>query len=409
LEQLGRANNAEGFSMRALVLTALMVLVSLQWADSADAQRRRAQPRATAAAVAPTPAGAQHVAIVDGRTGILLACDDCETPIPPASMSKLMTILIVAERLQSGAITEATSYPVSENAWRNGAMSDGSHMFLELNSQVRVADLIRGAIIVSANDACIVLAEGISGSEEAFVAEMNRRAGELGLRSARFRNVTGLPDPEHVISAAHLARLARHLITTYPDIYRLYSQRTFTYNNRTQENRNPLLGAFTGADGVKTGHTSDSGYGLVGSAVLNDQRRVIVFNGTRTMAERRSEALRLMRSAFHDYEVVTLAEPNAVVGEAQVYLGGRSTVPLVAPGGVFVGATHAARAGLTAHVAYQGPIRAPIAEGQEIAKLVVEGPGFPRREYPLIAGQRVGGANWFAQAWTGLVRTFGGP
>lgn len=394
--------------MRALILTALMALVSLQWADTADAQRRRPQARPAAAAAQPTPAGAQHVTVLDGRTGILLACDDCETPVPPASMSKLMTILIVAERLQSGAITQDTTYAVSENAWRNGAMSDGSHMFLELNSRVRVGDLIRGAIIVSANDACIVLAEGISGSEEAFVAEMNRRAGELGLRSARFRNVTGLPDPEHVISTADLARLARHLITTYPDIYRLYSERTFTFNNRTQENRNPLLGAFTGADGVKTGHTADSGYGLVGSAVLNDQRRIIVFNGTRTMAERRSEALRLMRAAFHDYEVIALAEPNAVVGEAAVYLGGRNTVPLVAPGGVYVGATHAARAGLTAHISYQGPIRAPIAQGQEVAKLVVEGPGFPRREYPLVAGRRIGGANWFAQAWTGIMRTFGG-
>lgn len=394
--------------MRALILTALMALVSLQWADTADAQRRRPQARPAAAAAQPTPAGAQHVTVLDGRTGILLACDDCETPVPPASMSKLMTILIVAERLQSGAITQDTTYAVSENAWRNGAMSDGSHMFLELNSRVRVGDLIRGAIIVSANDACIVLAEGISGSEEAFVAEMNRRAGELGLRSARFRNVTGLPDPEHVISTADLARLARHLITTYPDIYRLYSERTFTFNNRTQENRNPLLGAFTGADGVKTGHTADSGYGLVGSAVLNDQRRIIVFNGTRTMAERRSEALRLMRAAFHDYEVIALAEPSAVVGEAAVYLGGRNTVPLVAPGGVYVGATHAARAGLTAHISYQGPIRAPIAQGQEVAKLVVEGPGFPRREYPLVAGRRIGGANWFAQAWTGMMRTFGG-
>jgi serine-type D-Ala-D-Ala carboxypeptidase (penicillin-binding protein 5/6) len=391
--------------MRALVLTALMAMASLQWADTADAQRRRGQARPAAAAA---QAGAQHVAILDARTGILLSCDDCETPVPPASMSKLMTILLVAERLQAGTITENTTYPVSEYAWRNGAMSDGSHMFLELNSRVRVGDLVRGAIIVSANDACIALAEGISGSEEAFVAEMNRRAGELGLRSARFRNVTGLPDPEHRISTGDLARLARHLINNHPDIYRLYSQRTFTFNNRTQENRNPLLGAFTGADGVKTGHTNDSGYGLVGSALLNDQRRIIVFNGTRTMAERRSEALRLMRAAFHDFEVVTLAEPNAVLGEAQVYLGGRSTVPLVAPQGVYVGATHAQRAGLTAHIAYRGPIRAPIAQGQEVATLIVEGPGFARREYPLVAGRRVGGANWFAQAWVGLLRTFGG-
>ncbi len=391
--------------MRALFLPLLMAALLFSLADSADARRA---PRRTAAPPAPALLGAQHAVIMDGATGVLLACDDCETPIPPASMSKLMTILMVAERIHAGSINENTTFAVSENAWRHGAQSDGSHMFLEINSQVRVGDLIRGVIIVSANDACIALAEGMSGSEEAFVAEMNRRAGELGLRSARFRNATGLPDPEHVISTADLARLARHLIVTYPEIYRLYSQRTFTYNNRTQENRNPLLGAFTGADGVKTGHTADSGYGLIGSAELNGQRRIIVFNGTATMAERRSEAERLMRASFFDYDVVTLAAANAPVGEAQVYLGGRSRVPLVSARPIIVGVPHRVRDGLTAHIRYDGPLRAPIAQGQEIARLVVEGPGFPRREYPLVAQRRIGGANWFAQAWVGMLRTFGG-
>lgn len=390
--------------MRALLLPLLMAALLLSLTDSADARRAA---RRTEAAPAPALMGAQHTAIMDGATGVLLACDDCETPIPPASMSKLMTILVVADRLRAGAITEDTVFQVSENAWRHGAQSDGSHMFLDINSRVRVGDLIRGVIIVSANDACIALAEGISGSEEAFVAEMNRRAAELGLRSARFRNVTGLPDPEHVISTADLARLARHLIRTYPEIYRLYSQRSFTYANRTQENRNPLLGAFAGADGVKTGHTSDSGYGLIGSAELNGERRIIVFNGTATMAERRSEAARLMRAAFYDYDVVRLAEAGAPIGEAEVYLGGRSRVPLMSTRPIVIGVPHRVRDGLTAHIRYQGPLRAPIARGQEVARLVVEGPGFPRREYPLVAQRRVGGANWFAQAWVGLMRTFG--
>lgn len=391
--------------MRAFAMI-FLVLCAAVLPASAQPRRGRAAPPAPVAA--PAPAGAQHVTVMDGETGILLACDQCETPIPPASMSKLMTILIVAERLASGRINENTRLRVSENAWRHGAMSSGSHMFLELNSEVRVGDLLRGVMIVSANDACVVLAEGLSGSEAAFVAEMNRRAGELGLRSARFRNVTGLDDPEHMISSADLARLARHIIRTHPQIYRLYSQPTFAYNNHTQENRNPLLGAFTGADGVKTGHTDASGYGLVGSAVLNGQRRIIVFNGTRTMAERRSEAERLMRSAFYDYDIVRLAQPNAPVGEAQVWLGGRDTVPLVAPDGIAIGVPHTARAGLTARIEYRGPLRAPIAEGAEVAKLVVEGPSFPRREYPLQAARRVGGANWFAKAWTGLTLTLFG-
>jgi D-alanyl-D-alanine carboxypeptidase (penicillin-binding protein 5/6) len=351
---------------------------------------------------------ARHVAIMDGATGLLLYCDECETPMPPASMSKLMTVLLVAEHLAAGDMTLETNYTVSERAWRQGAVSDGSHMFLELGSQASVRDLLTGVITVSANDACIVLAEGISGSEEAFVLEMNRRAQALGLTSARFRNTTGLPDPEHVISSADLARLARHLISAYPELYRLYSQPSFTYNNRTQQNRNPLLGAFAGADGVKTGHTNASGYGLVGSAALEGSRRIIVFNGTRSMAERRSEAQRLMSAAFHDFAAQRLYETGAEVGAAEVWLGGRESVPLVAQSDIIVGGPRSVQAGLSARIIYDGPVHAPIEEGAVVARLVVEGSGFETREYPLAAGARVGRANVFARAWTGLILTLGG-
>jgi len=352
---------------------------------------------------------AQHLAILDGETGLLLYCEACEQPMPPASMSKLMTVLVVAEQLRAGRITLDTQFTVSENAWRHGAMSDGSHMFLALNAQVRVRDLLRGVIIVSANDACITLAEGLFGSEEAFVAEMNRRAQALGLRSARFRNATGLPDPDHVISAADLARLARDLILTYPELYDIYSQTEFTYNNRTQRNRNPLLGAFAGADGVKTGQTDASGYGLVGSAVLDGRRRIIVFNGLRTMAERREEGLRIMRAAFHDFAAHRIASAGEPVGEAQVRLGSRASVPLVAQSEIAVGGPRSVLSGLTARIVYNGPISAPIAEGDVVAQLVVEGPGFDRREFPLAAGRRVGRANPFARAWEGLRLTLFGP
>lgn len=350
-----------------------------------------------------------HVAIVDGASGTLLYCDDCRTPMPPASMSKLMTVLVVADRLRSGQLSMDTRFRVSERAWRHGAMSDGSHMFLELNSEVSVRDLLTGVIVVSANDACIVLAEGIAGSEEAFVAMMNRRAQELSLRSARFRNTTGLPDPDHVISAADLAALTRYVIATYPDIYRLYSQRSFTYNNRTQENRNPLLGAVEGADGVKTGHTSESGYGLVGSAVLNGQRRIVVFNGADSMAERRSEGIRLMRAAFHDFAVHRIAAAGEVVGEARVRLGGRRTVPLVARQDIYVGAPRAIVGGLRASIRYRGPMPAPVREDAVVAQLVVEGPGFETQRFDLVAGRTVGRANWFARAWEGLRLSLFGP
>jgi D-alanyl-D-alanine carboxypeptidase (penicillin-binding protein 5/6) len=389
---------------RALGAMAMVIVLAL--ATSADAQRRRSRTPAPP----PPPAIAQHVTIMDGATGALLYCDDCETPIPPASMAKLMTVLLVLERLRDGEISYDTRYTVSEYAWReHGAMSSGSHMFLPINAEVSVRDLIQGAVIVSANDACVVLAEGIAGSEEAFVALMNRRAEELGLRSARFRNVTGLDHPEQRVSSADLARLARYIIQTFPEFYPAYARREFSFNNRTQQNRNPLLGAFAGADGVKTGHTDESGYGLVGSAVLNDQRRIIVFNGLPTMASRNSEAQRLMRAAFNDYTIARLATAGDEIGQARVRLGSRRNVPLVAQGDIVIGGARGVQENLTAHIVYDGPLRAPIAEGDLVARLVIEGPEFQTQEFPLAAGRRVGRANWFSRAWEGLRLTLFGP
>lgn len=376
----------------------LLVVVAMAWAMAgAPASAQRLE----------TPA--QHVAIMDGATGILLSCDDCEAPIPPASMSKLMTVLIVAERLQAGAISMDTRFPVSPYAWReHGAPSGGSHMFLPVNSQVSVRDLLRGAIIVSANDACVVLAEGIAGSEEAFVALMNARAQELGLRSARFRNATGVDDPEHRISTADLARLARHLIAAHPELYQIYAERSFSFDGHTQENRNPLLGAFDGADGMKTGHTDESGYGLIGSAVLNGQRRIIVFNGARSMAERRSEGVRIMRAAFNDYSVSRLAAAGEQLGEAQVRLGSRRAVPLLAQGDIAIGGRRGVQNGLSARIVYDGPLPAPVREGDVVARLVIEGPGYETQTFPLTAGRRIGRADPFSRAFEGLRLTLFG-
>lgn len=369
--------------------------------------------RAQAPAPAPTLAGdpitssAQHIAILDHGTGQLLYCRDCDVAMPPASMSKLMTMLIVADQLRAKKITLNTEFPVSENAWRHGAQSDGSHMFLDINSRVRVEDLIKGVVIVSANDACIALAEGIAGSEAAFVDLMNQRARSLGLTSAQFRNVTGLPDPDHVISSRDLARLASIIIRDYPELYRHYAQPNFTYNGKTQENRNPLLGRVEGADGVKTGHTSVSGYGLIGSAQLNGQRRIIVFNGLTSMAARSVEAQRLMRAALFDFNVTSLFAKDAVVGQADVWLGSRAQVPLVSSEAISIAAHRSVRAGMSAYIVYDGPLQAPIKKGAVVAKLVVEGPGV-RHEFPLAAGSKVGRANPFAKAMFGLQQLMGG-
>ncbi len=373
----------------SLIIVALLLSV----AAPAQAQRRR---------VPPAQAPAQHVVIMDAASGVVLACEQCEAPVAPASMSKLMTVLLVLEALERHEINLETRYRVSEYAWReHGAMSSSSHMFLPINSEVSVRDLLRGAVIVSANDACVVLAEGLAGSEAAFVERMNRRARELGLRSARFANATGVDDPEHMISTLDLARLARHLIVHFPDFYRTYGERSFTFSDRTQENRNPLLGTFDGADGVKTGHTDSSGYGMVGSASRGGQRRIVVFNGTNSMQARRSEALRLMQAAFDDYAVTRLAAAGAQVGEAQVRLGERRTVPLLARDDIFVGGTRAVRAGLNARIVYQGPLRAPVRQGDVVAQLVVEGPGFERQEFPLVAARRIG-PNWFSSVFEGM-------
>jgi D-alanyl-D-alanine carboxypeptidase (penicillin-binding protein 5/6) len=355
----------------------------------------------------PIASDAQHIAILDHATGQTLYCRDCDVPMPPASMSKLMTMLVVADQLKAKKITLDTQLPVSENAWRHGAQSDGSHMFLDINSRVRVEDLIKGVVIVSANDACIVLAEGIAGTETAFVDLMNRRARALGLSTAQFRNVTGLPDPDHLISSRDLARLASTLIREYPDLYRHYSEPSFTYNGKTQANRNPLLGRVEGADGVKTGHTSVSGYGLIGSAQLNGQRRIVVFNGLPTMAARAEEAQRLMRAALFDFDVTNLYAKDAVIAQADVWLGSRAQVPLVATAPITIAAHRAIRSGMTAHVVYQGPLQAPIKKGAVVAKLVVEGPGM-RQEFPLAAGRNVGRANPFARAAFGLQQLLGG-
>lgn len=397
--------------MGVMRLLSLAVLGLCLLAPGAAPARAQAQVQATGPtstlAGDPISSSARHIAILDHATGQLLYCRDCDVAMPPASMSKLMTMLIVADQLRAKKITLDTQLPVSENAWRHGAQSDGSHMFLDINSRVRVEDLIKGVVIVSANDACIVLAEGVAGSEAAFVDLMNQRARALGLTSAQFRNVTGLPDPDHVISSRDLARLASIIIRDYPELYRHYSEPSFTYNGKTQENRNPLLGRVEGADGVKTGHTSVSGYGLIGSAQLNGQRRIIVFNGLPSMAARSLEAQRLMRAALFDFNVTSLFAKDAVVGQADVWLGSRAQVPLVASEAISIAAHRSVRAGMSAHIVYEGPLQAPIKKGAIIARLIVEGPGV-RHEFPLAAGAKIGSANPFAKAGFGLQQLLGG-
>jgi len=348
---------------------------------------------------------ADFAVIYDAGTNKTLYCKNCDQPMAPASMSKIMTIEMVLERLKSGDLDEDEMFSVSEHAWRTGGAASGSStMFLEVGSQAKVIDLLRGVIVQSGNDASIVLAEGLEGSEEAFADIATQRARDvLGLETASFRNATGWPNPDHVISARDLARLTDHLIAEYPDYYPIWAEREFTYNGIRQFNRNPLLGVFEGADGLKTGHTEEAGYGLVGSAERDGERRIIVFNGLDSQRQRAQEAERMMRAAFVDFRIYEFYDSGAEVGEAPVLLGKSETVRLATPTPVTIGLHRRARPDMKVYIAYDGAIKAPIAPGEEVARLIVEAPDAETVVQPLIAMEAVDRKGLFGRAMAGLV------
>lgn len=352
---------------------------------------------------------ATHAVIMDYETGDLLYSKNGAEPMPPASMSKLMTALMVFEAIESGELSMETELPVSETAWRRGGSASGSStMFLEVGSRATVRDLLQGIIVQSGNDACIVVAEALGGAEDTFADMMTERARELGLETANFENATGWPDPEHRISALDLARLARHIIEEYPAYYGIYEQEEFTYNGIRQFNRNPLLGLFPGADGLKTGHTSESGYGLVASAEQDGERRIVVFNGLESSQARADEAERLMRSAFTAFEMVEIVEAGEQVGEAELYMGKADIVLLRAAERLRLGMHRSAADAFTAEVVYDGPIEAPVSEGDEIARLEVTLPDGRSRTVPLEAAASVERKGLFGRAGESLLRMIRG-
>jgi D-alanyl-D-alanine carboxypeptidase (penicillin-binding protein 5/6) len=262
-------------------------------------------------------------------------------------------------------------------------------MFLDVNSRASVADLLRGIIVQSGNDACIVVAEALGGTEANFADMMTERARELGLESANFTNATGWPDEDHLISASDLARLARHIVQAHPERYELYNETEFTYNGIRQFNRNPLLGVFDGADGLKTGHTSVAGYGLVASAERDGRRRIVVFNGMDSQADRADEAERLMRAAFSQFEIEEVVAAGRRVGEAEIYMGQSRTVPLETAYGLTLGGHRRDLDDLSAHIVYYGPLTAPVAEGDLVGRLEVALPDGRTRSVDLIAAESV--------------------
>jgi D-alanyl-D-alanine carboxypeptidase (penicillin-binding protein 5/6) len=335
------------------------------------------------AASGDTPA--RQAIMIDFATGTVLLEKEPDQRMPPSSMSKLMTIYMLFERLAEGRLKLTDTFTVSKKAWKMG----GSKMFVEVGKQVSVEDLIRGIVVQSGNDACIVVAEGLAGDEAAFAQEMNQRAEKLGLKDSHFVNSSGWPDPDHYVTARDLALLARRLIKDFPQYYAYFKEKTFTYNKIKQGNRNPLLYRNVSADGLKTGHTEAAGYGLVGSAKRGDQRLILVVNGLKSVNQRSRETERLINWGFREFGTYKLFGAGEVVSDAGVWLGENETVPLVLPDGLAVVMSRKARKEMKVSVNYRGPIAAPISKGQQVATLRVTAPNFETVERPLLAGQDV--------------------
>ena len=329
--------------------------------------------------------------LMDYESGAALYEKNPDAPMAPASMSKLMTLELVFRELKEGRLKLDDEFEVSENAWRTGgAPSHGSAMFLAVHSKARIEDLIRGVAVESGNDAAITLAEGISGTEQSFTALMNKRAAELGLTHCSFANPWGKPDPHERVTAHELALLAAHLIRDYPDYYHYFGEKEFTWNRVRQLNRNPLLNMDIGADGLKTGETAESGYGLVGSAVQNGQRLIVVVNGLKTAQERAEEARKLLQWGFRSFDPRTLFQAGDVIGSAEVYGGVKGAVALISPRPITVFLTHGSDERLTAKIVYQGPLVAPIEKGVQVARLKVWRGQTQILDAPLETGEAIG-------------------
>ncbi len=348
-----------------------------------SALRRVRKFAATAVAfacAAATPALAQssfqtaapQAILVDYDSGAVLFEKDADALASPASTAKIMTAELVFRELQAGRLKLDDEFTISENAWRRGgASAGGSSMFAVLNSRVRIEDLIRGLVIQSGNDAAIALAEGLSGTEEAFAENMTKRARELGLAKSTFRNAWGKSDPNQLVTAREMARLAAHVIGAYPKYYQYFGEKEFTWNKIRQLNRNPLLTMDIGADGLKTGNIDDSGFGLVGSAVQGGQRLILVVNGLKTAKDRAEESRKLLQWGFRAFEGRLVFAAGETIGAARVFGGATGSVDLVSARDVRVLAPRGSSERLTAKIVYDGPLIPPVEKGRAVARLKV--------------------------------------
>jgi len=351
----------------------------------------------------------------DLSTGAILFSRDADRRMPPASMAKMMTVYTAFDLIKRGELKLSDTVTVNPETWRkwHGPQA-GSTMFLSANEQVSVANLLYGIVTLSGNDACVVLAEHISGTEPSFAERMNRVAAQIGLKNSHFGNSNGWPDAGVTyVTARDLATLAEATITNFPQLYKqFYSRRDFTWgktmggNAITQANRDPLLGRVAGADGLKTGHTDEAGYGFTGSAEQNGRRLVMVMAGLTSFGQRADESVNFMNWGFRAWQAKPIAAKGKQVATAEVQMGSSSEVALVAGQDLKVTIPGGLAPELSAKVVYQGPIRAPIKAGQHIADLVVSSPDVPAQRLPLVAANDVAEAGFFGRAWAGLVSFF---
>jgi D-alanyl-D-alanine carboxypeptidase (penicillin-binding protein 5/6) len=329
--------------------------------------------------------------LIEAVSGSVLFEKNADELRAPSSMMKLMTAEVVFHAIKQGDVKLTDEYRISENAWRRGgAPAGGSTMFAILNSKVSVVDLLHGALIQSGNDACIALAEGMAGNERIFATDMmTKRARELGLTQSTFGNSNGLPDPANKMTVRELAKLARYVIQTYPDMYKLFGEREFTWNKIRQQNRNPLLTSLEGADGLKTGYTKEGGYGMVGSAVQNGMRLIVVINGLEDPDDRASEAKKMLEWGFRNFEARTLFAAEQPVGYAKVFGGASRSVKLASPEPIKVMVQKNGNDKLIARIVYSGPVRAPVQSGQPVGVVKVWRGGNIAMEAPLFAAESV--------------------
>jgi D-alanyl-D-alanine carboxypeptidase (penicillin-binding protein 5/6) len=386
---IGRVRVSAVLLRRISRSAALAMLLMACWTSAADAQLFSTR--------------APEAYMVDAETGTILFSKDADKPVPPASLAKLMTMELVFQAIKSGRLTLEDPFYISVNAWKNGgAGSGGSTMFAKVKSSVPLEDLIKGMAVVSANDACIAIAEGMAGSEENFARLMTERARALGLDHMVFKNSTGLPADGEVVTVKELALLGLHLWREYPDLYHYFALPDFTWNNIKQRNRNPLLGMDIGADGLKTGHTDAAGYGIVGSAERNGRRLFVAMTGMSSSGERGEEARKMLDWGMRAFEKSELFAQGETVSEASVFGGAQSSVALKAKGPVSIFVPITNRDQLKARVVYTGPLIAPVEEGTQVGKLKVWIGDTLSQETPLYTADAVDKGTIYQQATSAL-------